>query len=86
MQVSGCNIAPGGLSAPSLPAPFRIGCAPHIIIDHLYSSAAPDPSRGPDQTRRADGSEASSVEAAGFTFQKEEAKVFFHSLYLSCLL
>lgn len=55
-----------------------------MIVDHLDSSAAPEPSRGPDQTRRADGSEASSVEAAGFSFQKEEAKVFF-SLSLSLL-
>lgn len=49
-----------------------------MIVDHPDSSAAPEPSRGPDQTRRADGSEASSVEAA----ERGGEGFFFHSLYL----
>lgn len=38
MQGGGCNIAPGGLSAPSLPTHFRISRAPHMIIHHLDPS------------------------------------------------
>lgn len=52
-----------------------------MIVDHLDSSVAPEPSRGPDQTRRADGSEASSVEAA-----ERGGEGFFFTRSISCLL
>lgn len=54
-----------------------------MIVHHLDPSETSESSQGPDLTCRANDSEASSVKAAGFASQKDEAKLF--SLTLSLL-